>query len=284
MPVRPQTSWIDFEFHPIANLFPLLEGDEYRRFADDITLHGLLDPVWLYEGKILDGRNRYRVCRDRGIELVVKSFTTEFPGEDPVAFVLSRNLHRRHLNESQRAMVAADLATLLDGQRPPNNGHGGSRVPAGTRDNCGSKSEDSGAVTAQTAADALDVSRRSVMRAKKVQKDGAPEVVEAVKDGTVTVGDAEAVVQLPKEEQKAAVEEVRSGKAKTCQEAVKKRTPADKTLDENFDEAHKAIGVLVRHIDALEEKTGMSQPANDSRKWTQNIKNILTGWARRAAQ
>jgi predicted NUDIX family phosphoesterase len=62
----------------------------------------------LFESKILDGRNRYRACLEAG----VGHHTQTYMGADPLAYVLAQNLHRRHLNESQRSMVAARLATM----------------------------------------------------------------------------------------------------------------------------------------------------------------------------
>ena len=91
-----------YEVHDIANIFPLLEGPGFDALVEDIEKRGQQDPVWLYEGKILDGRNRYRALEKVGLEALVRSYT----GDDPIGFVLSANLHRRHLNESQRAMVA----------------------------------------------------------------------------------------------------------------------------------------------------------------------------------
>jgi hypothetical protein len=49
-------------FHPLANVFPLLEGEELDALVADIQASGLCEPVWLYEDQILDGRNRYCAC------------------------------------------------------------------------------------------------------------------------------------------------------------------------------------------------------------------------------
>ena len=56
------------KFHEYAGLFPLLTGEEFDALVADIEKNGLIEPVWLYEGKILDGRNRYRACLDLGTE------------------------------------------------------------------------------------------------------------------------------------------------------------------------------------------------------------------------
>ena len=99
------------DFHPLANIFPLIEGKEYAELVEDIRQHGLHEPIVLFEDAILDGRNRYRACLDAG---ETPEFL-EYDGDDPIGYVISLNLRRRHLNESQRSMVAAKLATLRVG-------------------------------------------------------------------------------------------------------------------------------------------------------------------------
>ena len=99
--------------HPYANIFPLLEGEAFDSFVADIRANGLLEPITIHEGMILDGRNRWNACKAAGVE----PRFLEFDGDDPLAFVLSLNVHRRHLDESQRSMVAAQLATMKQGTR-----------------------------------------------------------------------------------------------------------------------------------------------------------------------
>ena len=93
------------EFHEVANLFPMMTPEEFAALKDDIALNGQIEPVWIYENKIIDGRNRYKACTDLGIE----PDTREYLGDDLVQFVLSLNVKRRHLNKAQLAFIALDL-------------------------------------------------------------------------------------------------------------------------------------------------------------------------------
>jgi hypothetical protein len=121
----------EYEFHRLADLFPLMKeaSAEFKAFANDIKERGQQEPATLLDGKILEGRNRYRACQKLGIELKVK----QFDGDDPLAFVISANLHRRHLTESQRGMVAAKIANLKPGANQTAEGSNWSRRPAAQR-------------------------------------------------------------------------------------------------------------------------------------------------------
>jgi hypothetical protein len=99
------------EFHPLATLFPLIEGAKFDALVADICENVQREPIWLHDGLILDGRNRFRACRLVGVEPRFELYQ----GEDPLGFVVSLNLRRRHLNESQHAMVAAKLANMERG-------------------------------------------------------------------------------------------------------------------------------------------------------------------------
>jgi hypothetical protein len=92
--------------HPLATIFPPLNEQELAGLADDIAVNGLREPVTIYEGLILDGRNRAIACEMAD----VKMETVPYKGSSPLAFVISKNLKRRHLSTSQRQIIAAELS------------------------------------------------------------------------------------------------------------------------------------------------------------------------------
>jgi ParB-like chromosome segregation protein Spo0J len=96
------------EAHELSKLFPSISEEDFGKLAGDIKLHGLHQLIVLYQGKILDGNNRYRACELAG----VKPKFRDFEGDDAKArnFVISANIHRRHLSPEQRRDI---IATLL---------------------------------------------------------------------------------------------------------------------------------------------------------------------------
>jgi ParB-like chromosome segregation protein Spo0J len=157
--------------HKFAEIFPLLEGSEFETLKADIAKRGVQVPIVTYRGEILDGRNRYRACQALGIKCPIKEHT----GDDPLASVLSLNLHRRHLNESQRAMAAARLATMRQGARTDLD-QPSANLPE---------------VSQKQAAALLNVSDRLVRSAKNLQEKGSCRVIAAVDRGGVAVSTAE---------------------------------------------------------------------------------------------
>jgi len=93
--------------HAAAEIFPQMDEGNFQELKDDIAANGQQEPIVTYQGQILDGRHRYRACTELGIEPLIR----EYEGDDPWGFVVSMNLHRRHLKDSQRAMIAADWQT-----------------------------------------------------------------------------------------------------------------------------------------------------------------------------
>lgn len=91
--------------HPVAALFPMMSEEELDDLAADIQAHGQRDPiVYDKDGQLLDGRNRKEACRRIGLKPVSETLSDNI---DPVAYILSKNVTRRHLSAGQRAMVTA---------------------------------------------------------------------------------------------------------------------------------------------------------------------------------
>jgi hypothetical protein len=96
------------EPHQVAALFPELPSEELTLLARDIKARGQLEPIIVYKGLILDGRNRYRACQIAGVKPKIEEFNEKAAKGSAEDFVLSRNLRRRHLSMGQKAAVALD--------------------------------------------------------------------------------------------------------------------------------------------------------------------------------
>ena len=185
-------------FHPLANLFPLMEGAAFAELAADVRANGLLEPIVTYDGAILDGRNRWRACNDAEVAPRFEEFT----GADPIAYVVSINLKRRHLTSEQRAMAAARLATLKLGA----NQHRPIGLP-----------------TQEEAAALMNVSTRSIKRARVVLDEAEPEVVAAVDAGNLAVSTAAQAAKLEPEVQEDLAAKARAGDGRALLKVLKQR-------------------------------------------------------------
>jgi hypothetical protein len=107
------------KFHPLADIFPLMKGRKFDALVADIKTHGLREPIMLYQGKVLDGRNRYHAyLKAFGTSIVDCEPCTTFEGDDAaaLAFVVSKNFYRRHLTAEQRRKVLIDLVAAQPGK------------------------------------------------------------------------------------------------------------------------------------------------------------------------
>ena len=95
--------------HPLANMFPMIEGTAFEELKRDISAQGILEPIRLYQGMILDGRNRYKAAKECGHQFSVDDFVQwEGTLADAEAWVISTNLHRRHLSAKQKQEMVRD--------------------------------------------------------------------------------------------------------------------------------------------------------------------------------
>jgi hypothetical protein len=214
--------------HPAAALFPLMKGPEFGLLVEDIDEHGLREPIVMHQGLVLDGRNRLRACE---IAKVEPRFVEWEGVGSPLAFVLSRNLHRRHLDESQRAMIAARARVMFEEEAAQRERAGQFGQERRTPPTEGVTDEKPREITAAAnlqqpgrstakAAEMLNVSERSVFTASRVLQSADEQVIAAVASGDVSVSDAASVVNRPKDEQRRALEATRQGRVRTLRQAA----------------------------------------------------------------
>lgn len=159
----------ELTLHPAAEMFPEMTPSEFTALVDHIRVHRQQEPVVIdAQNRIIDGRHRWRACQalaNQGLQVwCQRAESLGLHSEDDIReYVIAKNLHRRHLSESQRAMMAAALSANLQSGK----GH-----------------------TVAQAAEKLKVSPRSVASAKRVREKGSPDLVAAVEQGKVSVSAA----------------------------------------------------------------------------------------------
>jgi hypothetical protein len=185
----------EYQSHEAAHIFPLMQGADFDELVADIKENGLKERIILLDGRVLDGRNRLRAALAAGVKPEFLNFTSGDPQiGDPLRFVISKNLHRRHLDTGQRASIAAKFADMRQGERTD-------LEPSANLQK----------VSQEEAADMMNVSTRSVADAKAVHDHGSPELNAALDAGEIKVSNAAEMSKTQTHaEQRETLEEMRA--------------------------------------------------------------------------
>lgn len=184
--------------HSYAEFLPMIASKhELEALKEGIRKRGLLEPITILDGKILDGRNRHRaICEliyEKGFNYEEKVKFAPVPeGFTPEQYVITRNLHRRNLNESQRALFAGLMLLAFDVDKTLSKEEK-EKLPKGN------KTDHFGKI--------FNVSGSSVKSAQIVIKHGLPIVKEFVQKGVWRLGLARKIAELKAEDQKLLVED-----------------------------------------------------------------------------
>jgi hypothetical protein len=170
------------DFHPLADLFPLMEGAEFDALVADIRANGLRDGIVLYENKILDGRNRYRACEAAGVSPGFR-VAVQSPDQsniarplitDPTAYVISANIHRRHLTAEQKREL---IARLIKAQPEKSNRQVAKQVEASHPHVAKVRAEMEKAGDVETVTTSVDTKGRKQPAKKPIKKAGRKQSV-----------------------------------------------------------------------------------------------------------
>ena len=186
----------------LAKVFPDLPAEQFEDLVKSVQRNGLRDAITLQRGEVIDGRHRYQACIRAGVKPKFEYLPDD---ADPVQFVLDKNLERRHLNPSHRAIVAYKLSSMSKPGRPANS------------------QDDEPQITQGEAAIRLQVSKRSITNVGQVlaeESTAVPTLRQAVEEGRVTISDAAKVIGQPAEVQEQALDRVFKRESKTIAGAV----------------------------------------------------------------
>jgi ParB/Sulfiredoxin domain len=186
--------------HSLASIFPPMGAEEYARFADSIERDGLLEPITLFEGQILDGRHRQRACDERGIEARYQDWNPDC-GITPLEWVIAVNLHRRHLTTAQTAALAIKVQDQLAEAMRERMQNGGQAAGRGRPNRAApngatlSEGRERHVRADEIAAKQFGISARSVSRAAQIRRRD-PQIFERMKAGELTITQAQKLVGI----------------------------------------------------------------------------------------
>jgi hypothetical protein len=184
-----------YPLHPACAIWPKMTDEELIELAKAIEARGLKNPVTLYEGKMLDGKNRERACEIAKVDLRI----VVYEGDDPIGHSIDLNMTRRHLSKAELSFIAEELATLK---------HGGDRGNQFTGGKLRVQSLPTSEVTIEQIGARLGVGASSIYAARAVKRSGEPNVIEMAKGGKVGLATAALYASnTPREEQRTATAE-----------------------------------------------------------------------------
>lgn len=205
--------------HPAACIFPMLSDDDLASLAEDIRQFGLRQPIIIHDGKILDGRNRWRACQIARVTPITKNF--DGTPKEALDFVWSMNARRRDLTPGQKASANAEREKL-DKEYTAELEKTRKALPKGGRPSKEKPVQkivpvkDTTKLTDHKIAEAIGTNRTYVNDARKIY-DERPDLHEKVKAGKLTIPQAKA--EIKRAEKTAELEQ----KAAAVQEEPSKR-------------------------------------------------------------
>jgi hypothetical protein len=272
LPVHPAS---DLPVHPASDLFPMMAPDRLSELTADIKQNGLVNPIVIHDGQIVDGRNRYVACRRAGVDPKTINWKEKYTGPMSLyEWIWSENGQRRHLTTDQIVMIQVKLKKMavqeashqrqIDaGQKQGVHGKQGGRGKSKPVATNSSEGVSEGAAIGATKADTpggrdhsgdtrtilakdIGVSEYKVQQAMNVDQ-AAPGLADAVVKGTKRLREAEKEVKRARKKP----DSDKPGKGKAAKNPTK---PPIGMAD--------AVNEVMSHVDAV-----LKGADEQNRKW-----------------
>jgi hypothetical protein len=190
-----------------------LTDDEYAALERSLLDEGCRDALILWGDLLVDGHNRYAICRKHGIDFQTRQNERFRSIEDVHLWMIENHLGRRSVSDFQRGVLALRKKEILQARSvPPWEDDGSSPPPPAPAIPPAAPT-----LSRQALARAARISSNTLGQIEKIQQAAAPELVKAVKEGAISINAAAAVATLPPEKQVAAV----AGGRKELQQAAR---------------------------------------------------------------
>ncbi|MDP9902905.1 plasmid replication/partition related protein [Variovorax ginsengisoli] len=248
-----------------------LTPEEYEALERSILTEGCRDALVLWGDVLVDGHNRYGICQKHGIAFQTVQNTRFKTLDDVHLWMIDQHLGRRSVSDFLRGVLALRKKEIVDARRAQAAEALDPNDPPFDIDPADETLPPQAPLNSREAiARAARLSSSQVVMIEKIQKQAAPELVAAVKSGTISLNAAAAVASLPAEEQVAAAhggkDELKQA-AKRVRDAKRKpreaQAPAaegtgseadDSASTEALEALRKRVAELTKENDALRKQ------------------------------
>ena len=238
-----------------------LTAEELEALERSILEEGCRDALVLWGDMLVDGHNRYGICRKHGLPFQTVQNTRFQSLEDVHLWMIDQHLGRRSISEFQRGVLALRKREIVAARRAqaaatpqPTAADAGTQPRAASVDRAAPEALDS----REAVAKAARLSSNQVVLIEKIQKQAAPEVVAAVKAGTISINAAAAVASLPAEEQVAAAaagkDELKQAAKRVRESKRKPRSEPAAAPPQEAADAEASVESLRERVAALTEE------------------------------
>lgn len=226
----------DFVTHPVADAFPLMEGDPYEELLEDIEENGQREPIIVIRRKnadvVVDGRNRLRACLELGLEPLVTSYRGKRDMLTLARLVTSLNLRRRHIVPAKRAIIYVRLEDLVvaEKEKAAARQRSGKRVDDEEEDLEANLPQGERGRVREVLAEMAGVSPRSMQAGLNIERRGVPELADAVLNEGVALSTADEISKLDDDEQREVLEQAK-GAPRSIRRILKEREATRRAAD-----------------------------------------------------